>query len=145
MKNNITAKVSEVIDANTSEVWNALTKPEIIKKYFFGTTAISDWKEGSSIIFRGMRDGKPYVDKGTILKTDPGKLFVYSYWSPTSGVEDKLENYVIISYELNKMPGKTALIIKQENIPDEKKKIHAIENWKKVLSNLKELFEKEHA
>jgi len=33
-------------------VWRALTDRETIKKYFFGTEAISDWQQGSSLVFR---------------------------------------------------------------------------------------------
>ena len=43
MKNDITGKVSIHINATTDKVWEALTTPETIKKYFFDTDAISDW------------------------------------------------------------------------------------------------------
>src|SRR5258706_3209022 len=41
--------------------------PEILKQYYFGADIISDWKMGSSIIYKGEWQGKPYEDKGTIL------------------------------------------------------------------------------
>ena len=41
--NNI-AKADTTIDAPVDKVWDALINPEMIKKYMFGTTAISDWK-----------------------------------------------------------------------------------------------------
>jgi len=47
--NNI-AKAETTINASADKVWNALTDPALIKKYMFGTTVISDWKEGSKII-----------------------------------------------------------------------------------------------
>ena len=143
MTSNITGKASIKIDAPSSQVWEALTTPEIIKKYFFGTNAISDWKVGSPLIFRGEWEGKQYEDKGTILKSIPGKLFQYKYWSSMSGIEDKPENYVTITYELTEKNDKTKLTITQENIPDEKTKEHSEQNWKKVLKGLKKLLEKE--
>jgi len=141
MKRNITGKVNAEIDAPASKVWDALTKPELIKQYFFGTEAISDWKKGSRLYFRGEWEGKKYEDKGTILETNPPKLFRYSYWSSMSGIEDKPENYVTVTYDLKEENGKTRLTITQENIPDEKTKAHSEENWNKVVSDLKNLVE----
>ena len=92
MKNNISGSASIVIDAPASKVWEALTNPQQIKKYFFGTDTISEWKKGSPIYFRGEWEGKKYEDKGTILETEPNQLFKYTYWSSMSGIEDKLEN-----------------------------------------------------
>ena len=143
MKSNITGKVSVKIDAPASEVWEALTTPEIIKKYFFGTNAISDWKVGSPLIFKGEYQGKHYEDKGTIVKVERNKLFQYKYWSSMSGIEDKPENYVTVTYELSEKNDKTKLTVTQENIPDEKTKEHSEQNWKKVLTDLKKLLEKE--
>lgn len=143
MKNNITGKASIVINAPAEKVWEALTTPELIKKYFFNTNVESDWREGSPITFSGEWQGKTYQDKGTILKVEENKLFKYNYWSSMSGIEDKPENYVVISYELAEDDGKTRLNIRQENIADEKTKEHSEQNWMKVLENLKRLVEKE--
>jgi|ERR1051325_1137521 uncharacterized protein YndB with AHSA1/START domain len=143
MKSNVIGKASIKINAPASKVWEALTTPELIKKYFFNTNAISDWKEGSPLIFKGEWEGKTYEDKGTILKVEPNKLFQYNYWSSMSGIEDKPENYVTITYELQEENDRTILTITQENIPDEKMKEHSEQNWRTVLDNLKKLLEKE--
>ncbi|MES2431881.1 MAG: SRPBCC family protein [Bacteroidota bacterium] len=141
MKSNITGQASIIINAPTSKVWEALTTPELIKEYFFGTDAISDWKEGSPLIFKGIWQGKEYEDKGVILNSEPEKLFRYKYWSSMSGTEDKEENYVNITYKLSEIANGTLLQITQDNIPDEKMKEHSEENWKTVLNGLKELLE----
>lgn len=143
MKNNLTGKASITIDAPASKVWEALTTPELIKQYFFGTEASSDWKVGSPITFSGEYKGKSYHDKGTILEVIPNKIFRYNYWSSMSGIEDKPENYVPITYALVESHDKATLTVTQQNIPDEKMKVHSEENWKKVLANLKQLLEKE--
>jgi uncharacterized protein YndB with AHSA1/START domain len=141
MKNDITGTASVEIHAPVQKVWEALTTPEIIKEYFFGTDAISDWKIGSPLIFKGEWQGKHYEDKGTILDNEENRLLRYSYWSSMSGIEDKPENYVIVTYELLEKNGNTMLTVIQENIPDEKMKAHSEENWKKVLAELKDLLE----
>ncbi len=142
MKSNITGKAAITINVPALKVWEALITPSIIKQYFFGTDAISDWKVGSPLIFKGEWQGKKYEDKGTILDIIPQKLFKYSYWSSMSGIEDKPENYVNVAYELSENNDTTTLTVTQENIPDEKTKEHSEENWRKVIGDLKKLLMK---
>jgi len=142
MKSNISAKVKTNINAPLSKVWDALTKPEIIKQYFFGTDTITTWEKGNPITFKGEWEGKSYKDKGTVLDVQKNKLIKYSYWSSMSGIEDKPENYVIVTYELSGTDKNVELSVTQENIPDEKMKEHSAENWKKVLDDLKKLVER---
>jgi uncharacterized protein YndB with AHSA1/START domain len=141
MKSNIKAQVSINIHATISNVWEALTNPEIIRKYFFGTNTITDWKVGSPIKFKGEWQGKSYEDKGTILEIQKNKLIKYDYWSSMSGIEDKPENYVIVTYQLSGEDENVNLSVLQENIPDEKMKTHSEENWNKVLNGLKKVAE----
>jgi uncharacterized protein YndB with AHSA1/START domain len=142
MKNQFTGTVKTEINANTSKVWDALTKPELIKQYLFGTNAVSDWKVGSPLYFRGTWEGKSYEDKGTILKSEPNKIFKYSYWSSMSGIEDKPENYVDVTYQLAPKGDKTELTIIQENIPSDEMRKHSEKNWEMVMNGLKKLLEK---
>ena len=58
-----------------------------------------------------------------------------------SGVEDKPENYAEVTYALTDISNKTILTVTQENIPNEKMKVSAEQNWKKILKNLKNLLE----
>ncbi len=142
MKSDIKAQMSTQINAPISKVWDALTRPEIIKQYFFGTDTFTDWKVGSPIKFTGEWEGKTYEDKGTILDIEKNKMIKYSYWSSMSGIEDKPENYVIVTYELSGTDNNVSLTITQENIPDEKTKEHSKENWQKVMNGLKDVVER---
>jgi uncharacterized protein YndB with AHSA1/START domain len=45
------AKVSIQINASSKAVWDALTKPALVKQYFFGTNVDTDWKRGSPSFF----------------------------------------------------------------------------------------------
>lgn len=142
MAANLIAKASTNISAPASRVWDALTNPDIIRQYFFGTQAVSDWKEGSSLEFKGEWEGKKYVDKGVILKSEPEKLFQYTYLSSFSNLPDLPENYANITYELYEENGETALTVKQENVANEEVRKHSEQNWATVLKNLKDLLEK---
>lgn len=134
-------RVSVQIKADASEVWEALTNPEMIKQYLFGTETVTDWKAGSRIIFRGMWEGKKYEDGGTILQIEPEKILQYTYWSSMSGTENIPENYATITFELSKAEGSTVLTVTNDNCKTEEMKKHLIENWNTVLNGLKALVE----
>lgn len=130
-----------VIAAGPDVVWKALTDKESIKKYFFGTEAISDWQVGSSLIFQGEWEGKTYQDKGTILVAEPGNLLQYNYWSGFSGLEDIPENYSLVTYSLSSDADQTTLTLTQEGFANEEAKSHGEGGWTMVLDNLKKLLE----
>lgn len=131
-----------LIGAPIEKVWDALVNPEIIKKYMFGTTVISDWTEGSKIIWQGEWKGKPYEDKGTILKIVPGRQLQYSHFSPLTGLEDTPENYHTVTVNLSEGEKQTRVALSQDNNATEKEKEHSESNWKMMLTGLKELLEK---
>jgi uncharacterized protein YndB with AHSA1/START domain len=141
MTNHI-AKTEAVIQATPSEVWDALTNPAQIKKYFFGTDVETDWNVGSPIYWRGEWQGKTYEDKGEILKNEKEKILEMTHWSPMSGTEDTPENYHIVKYTLEPADGGTKLVIEQGNNKDEKQKAHNEKNWQMILEGMKKLLEK---
>jgi len=138
---NYVAKAQTIINATSDKVWNALTTPEMIKKYMFGTTVVSDWKEGSKIVWKGEWEGKAYEDKGKILRFEPKKSLQYSHFSPLSKVEDKPENYHIVTIDIMEKEDKTTVSLTQDNNEDEKTKEHSEKNWKMMLASLKKLVE----
>jgi uncharacterized protein YndB with AHSA1/START domain len=145
MKSDIKLKESIKIDATVSDVWDALTNPEQIRKYFFGTNTKTDWKAGSPIRFEGEWEGKTYQDKGTVREVIENKRIRYDYWSSMSGIEDKPENYVMVTYDISGTDNDVTLTVTQENIPDEKMKEHSSKNWRMVLESLKDLVENQVA
>ncbi len=143
MKNDFIAEQSIIINAPAAKVWDALINPEKIKKYLFGTEAVSEWKKGSQIRYRGEWQGKSYEDKGMIINIIPEKLLVSTYWSSMSGLPDMPENYNKVTYKLKPENGRTVLTVIQDNNPTEESKKHAEQNWKTVIEGLKDLVEKE--
>jgi uncharacterized protein YndB with AHSA1/START domain len=136
------AKSSITIHAPISKVWEALTSRGLIKQYFYGVDTVTDWKAGSPIIYRGVWEGKPFEDKGNVLKSEPPKLLVLNHWSPLSGLADVPENYQNVTYALVERAGGTELTISNDHNPDEESKTHSEQNWKGVLDSLKALLEK---
>ena len=141
MNNTFTAKATATIDAPTSKVWEALTTPEILKKYYFGADITSDWKVGSPITYKGQWQGKSYEDKGKILAFEPEKLLITTHWSPLSGVPDSPENYHKVTYELSKQGGSTKVTLTQDNNASEEEKTQNDQFWKTLLDGLKKLLE----
>ena len=141
MKSNIKAEVSISIHGTISNVWSALTKPEIIRQYLFDTNTITNWEIGGPIKFIGQWKGKYYEDKGTILDIVTNQLIKFAYWSSMSGIEDRAEDYVIITYQLSGKDQNVHLMVLQENIHDEKMKSDTVEKWNKVLQGLKKVVE----
>ena len=138
--NNI-AKAETTIQTSADKVWDALTNPETIKKYMFGTTVISDWKEGTKIVWKGEWEGKSYEDKGKILRLVPRKQLQYSHFSPQTGLDDIPENYHIVTIDLIEKEKQTVVSLTQDNNADEKVKEHSEKNWKMMLASLKKLLE----
>ncbi len=141
MSGDLVVKRSILINADTATVWKALTDPQKIKQYLFGTEAISDWQVGSRITYKGVWQGKEYEDGGTILQFVPEKIFQSTYWSSMSGLEDKPENYMVVTYELSKKDDGTLLTLTQDNCKTEEQKKHLEENWSMVLQGIKKIAE----
>jgi uncharacterized protein YndB with AHSA1/START domain len=142
MKYPFVATVEIFIRATPERVWQGLTDPALVKQYFFGTEVISDWKTGSPLIYKGTWEGKEYLEKGTILESEPPKRLRTDYFSSFSELPNIPENYLIITYDLIPEKDGTLLRVTQENIDTQERKQHSEENWKNVLTGLKELLEK---
>lgn len=134
-------KTQLTINAPIERVWAALTQPELVKQYFFGTDLVTTWEPQTPIYFRGEWEGKPYEDKGTVLSFVPLQSLEYNYFSSWSDVEDAPENYQIIRYKVKPLGAKTMLIIEQHNIDTIDKKVHSLQNWKGLMMEIKKLLE----
>jgi uncharacterized protein YndB with AHSA1/START domain len=139
-KNNI-AKASISINASNERVWKALVDPKAIKQYMFGTNVVSDWHEGSSIVWKGEWQGKSYEDQGKILQLTPGRTLQYSHFSPLSGVSDKPENYHTVTIELAGNGNQTDVTLTQDNNATDKERAESQKNWEMMLSELKKFLE----
>lgn len=132
------------VDAPLSEVWTALTNPEVMKLWIWEgeMTITSDWKVGSPITFMGKFYKASYTDKGIILKFEKEKVFSYSYWGKLSQLPDSPENYTIIEFALSTKGNKTMLTLTQSNCITHEIYAHWNFYWVVTLNILKKLVEK---
>ena len=107
----------------------------------FGATVISDWKEGSKIVWKGEWQGRSYEDKGKILRFQPKSQLQYSHFTPSTGLEDIPENYHIVTIDLEEKNNLTHVSLTQDNNADQKTKDYSEKNWKMMLDGLKKLLE----
>ena len=129
------------IDAPPEEVWTALTDPEQIEKYMFGSQVVTDWQPGSPIAWKGEYEGKKYEDKGEIVEVEQPRRLKLTHFSPLSGEDDRPENYHTVLYELEKQGEKTHVSLSQDNNASEEAAEHSKANWEKMLTGLKEVVE----
>jgi uncharacterized protein YndB with AHSA1/START domain len=137
------ASSSITIDAPVDEVWRAITTPEVIKRWFFGVDTESDWTPGSPLVHRGEWQGKPYEDKGRIVRIEPPTLLVHTHWSELSGLPEEEENFQLVTWALEDRDGKTELTVTERNLPSAEAKAVSEDGWKTALSGLKEVAERE--
>jgi uncharacterized protein YndB with AHSA1/START domain len=137
----LVAHASIRVNAPRATVWDALIDPEQIKRYFFGTTVVTDWTVGSPIIWQGEWQGSAYEDKGVIQAVEPERLLEYTHFSPLSGQPDLPENYHTITIELTDDGAATVVALAQDNNGSETEREHSEANWNMVLASLKRLLE----
>jgi len=136
-----TAEASIIVDADTDAVWRAITDPEIIARYLYGTRVESEWRVGSPIVYRGEWEGKPYEDHGTILEFVPGERLVSSYYSPLSGKPDVPESYQDVGYVLRQEDGGTRVTVTQSGCADRAEADRMSSNWATTLEGLRSAVE----
>jgi uncharacterized protein YndB with AHSA1/START domain len=133
---NATVKVS----ASPAQVWHAITDPDLISEYFFGTSVETTWQPGSPITWSGEYDGRSYQDKGEVVEVEPEKRLVVTHFSPMSGQDDVPENYHRLTYQLEDAGDHTVVTLEQDNTPEGSMEEFRA-NWETMLGNLKELVE----
>ncbi len=141
MNKTFTAEAAITINAAASKVWEALTKPELIKAYLFGTEVTTDWDVGSPITYKGVREGKPFEVKGQVLQIIREKLLVSAFWSSLSGLSNTAAGYKIVRYELAAKGSGTRLTITQGTNDSQEEARHSEQGWKMMFMEIKKLVE----
>lgn len=142
MEKDLIARATIAIDSPRVQVWKALVTPADIRQYMFGTDVASDWKVGSSIVWKGEWQGSLFEDKGVILQSDPERVLQYSHFSPLSGLPDEPDSYHVVTIELSSEGTKTRISLSQDNNSSEQAREHSERNWAMMLTALKEFLER---
>jgi uncharacterized protein YndB with AHSA1/START domain len=131
------------IHSAVAKVWDALTNPDMIRKYYFGTEVRSNWREGGTIFYRGVWEGKRYEDKGIIEELIPERKLTINHWSSRSGKPDQPENYSPHTYSLTPSGDTTKITLTQDDhTHSEEDRAQVWKHWDIVMSELDKLLQK---
>jgi uncharacterized protein YndB with AHSA1/START domain len=130
------------VAATPERVWQALTDPDEIAQYMFGSRVETDWQPGSPITWSGEYDGRPYQDKGEVLEAVPGKRLAVTHYSALGGDADLPENYHTVRYELAATGSGTTLTLTQDGSTSEEQARQFSRNWQGMLDGLRQVVER---
>jgi len=127
------------IRAPQQKVWDALTKPEFQKQYWFGGHQESSWKKGAE--WKMFMPQHGLTDSGEILESDPPNRIVVK-WRNEFKLELKAEGYSQCVYELAREGELTKLTIIHTIEKENAQFIQAVSGgWPRILSSLQSCLE----
>jgi len=127
------------IRATPAKVWDALTKPEFQRQYWYGMHQESEWTKGSAWAMK-FTDGR-VADAGEILESEPPNRLVIK-WRNEFRDELKAEGFSRYVYELAEDQGVVRLTITHSIERDNAKIIDAVSGgWPRILASLKSYLE----
>ncbi|MEP7036439.1 MAG: SRPBCC domain-containing protein [Actinomycetota bacterium] len=130
------------VQATPDLVWQVLVDPDSVREYMFGSEVVTSWLPGSPILFRGEWEGKPYEDKGVIVKVDEPALLQYTHYSPLSGTPDVPESYHTLTFTLEEIPAGTRLTLTQDNNDTVESAEHSAGMWRQLLESVRTIAER---
>jgi uncharacterized protein YndB with AHSA1/START domain len=128
-------KVFEIYIRTTPErLWDAITNPEIRRKYNFGASVVSDWKPGSRFEM-AVPEPKFVLGEGEILEADPPRKLVHTMralWSD----EVKSEGFSRVTWEIEPVADSCRLTVTHDQLR-EGANDELYGGWPMILSGLK--------
>ncbi|HEY1164911.1 MAG TPA: SRPBCC family protein [Chitinophaga sp.] len=124
--------------ASAKQVFDALTRPELVKQWQFGRELTTDWKTGGRISFRTGTGDDVLEQWGTVLEVQDNALIKYNLFTPRPDLADSKENYCVTAYVISDDHGKTRVeLIQEDNRPNG----FVAQTLERILESLKEVAE----
>ncbi len=140
-----------IIEAPAAVVWDVLVNGEQTQKYMFGCITLSDWEEGSTLLWEMEHEGKKMIPvSGKIVHIEPSVELQYTVIDPNADYPATDENHLLVTYKLMQHEDETELTVIQsgfENAADGEKRYKDVYNdgngWQEILEQIKEIAEEE--
>ena len=144
MADTFVARSSLTIDVPAPRVWDALVNPAMIERYQPVTSVVSEWKEGSPIVWRSEFQGKSFEVRGKIVRFESERLLEYDHSLPifrSSGASHSPESYRRVTIELREEGMQTHLSVTEQGNKTRRELEHSEGSWRMVLHGMKALLE----
>ena len=103
------------VKAPPEAVWTALTEPEFVERWQYGSVLVTDWSVGGPIRFTTIWEGQTLEQWGTVLAFQPPTMVRYSLFAPRPDIADVPENYFTMTYELVRDGDVTEVVITHDD------------------------------
>jgi uncharacterized protein YndB with AHSA1/START domain len=128
------------IAATPEKVWQALTRAEFSRQYFFGFAVEMDSRVGGSFVVRAP-DGSPHID-GEVLVCDPPRKLSVTWNVNWPGLVEKL-GQTVVTYEITEAGEAVRLTMTESHERELPEDILSggRTGWPAILSSLKSVLE----
>lgn len=124
------------IRATPEQVWQAITDSELTKRYYYGNEVVSDWKPGSSLVYRDPKDGKESI-QCEVLEVDAPRRLVHSFHFP--GTDESPSR---VTWTIEPRGAASLLVLTHDEFDGDTQTYRSVAHgWVPVLSGLKTLLE----
>ncbi len=143
------------IRTTSEKLWQALTEPVFIARYFDGGGPRSDFEKGSRITWKMGPDDGPHDWDQQVLESEPHQKLSYTWhnyqpemaemfgWSDQKLTELQQEKVSKVTFEIEEVtPSVVKLTVTHDDFEPDSEMLQGVrEGWVGILSNLKSLLE----
>jgi uncharacterized protein YndB with AHSA1/START domain len=128
------------IRASQDQVWDAITNPQMVAKFFHGAQVESTYQVGAKIRCLSP-DRSQLWNNNTVLESDPPRRLVHT-WRSLYDPEMAVEAESRVTWEIEAQPGGISkLTLIHDRLEGAPKTAAGVKGWSYILSNLKTLVE----
>jgi uncharacterized protein YndB with AHSA1/START domain len=133
--------VYEIYIKTTPErLWQALTDPALVQRYYFNSVVESDFRPGSPLTYKQADSGRMDIE-GEVVEADPPRRLVHTFsvlWDPELAADPPTR----VTWEITPMGDACLLAVTHDGFTSETRTYHQTQGgWPMILSGLKTLLE----
>ncbi len=127
------------IAATPEKLWEALTRGDFTKQYWYGRRIESDWQVGSPVRFYD-GDSNDLTDSGVLLESDPPRRLAYTFQNEFDPEARKL-GHSRVTFTIEAYDEMVKLTLVHDELKSEEMAAGFREGWSPILSSLKTFLE----